>query len=172
MNKLKNRSGMTLMEMLVSILILVMLVVAMGTGMNSGMRIYEDAIFESNSATLANIVNTTLSDILRYCEVKEFSNPYVPDQEFVITNLDYGIKDAYFLLGDGEDQSILQMKNTHNKSVVDLVNTGSSPDLKISEFKIIYNDTGYFQIEYKITSRVNEEKVREVTSVVRLLNTD
>ncbi len=172
MNKLRNKSGMTLMEMLVSILILVMLVVAMGTGMNSGMKIYEDAIFESNSASLANVVNTTLNDLLRYCEVKDYSDPAVTDQTFVITNLDYGIKDAYFLQGDGESESVLQMKNTVNDYIIDLVNTGSSPDLKITSFQINYNDAGYFQINYTITSKVNAEKNREVTTVVRLLNTD
>lgn len=172
MNKLRNKSGMTLMEMMVSILILVLLVVAMGTGMNSGMRIYEDALFESNSASLANIINTTLSDILRYCEVASFRDPDLPDQEFVITNLDYGIKDAYFQLGDGADQSVLQMKNSLSGYTIDLVNTGSSPNLKITDFEIVYYNAGYFEIKYTITSRVNTEKQRDVTSVVRLLNTD
>lgn len=172
MNKLRNKSGMTLMEMMVSILILVLLVVAMGTGMNSGMRIYEDALFESNSASLANIVNTTLSDILRYCEVTKVSNAAAGEAEFLVTNLDYGIKDAEFLLGDGETQSVLQMKNALSEYSIDLVNTGSSPELKITNFKITYNEIGYFEIEYTIVSRVNTSKTRKVTSVVRLLNTD
>ena len=171
MNKLRNKSGMTLMEMMVSILILVLLVVAMGTGMNSGMRIYEDALFESNSASLANIINTTLSDLLRHCEVASFSDPALPDQEFVITNLDYGIKDAYFQLGDGADQSVLQMKNSLSGYTIDLVSTGSSPNLSISAFHITYVDSQYFQIEYTISSKMNAEKIREVSFVVRLLNT-
>lgn len=180
MNKLKNKSGMTLMEMMVSILILVLLVVAMGTGMNSGMRIYEDAIFESNSASLSSIVNTTLSDLLRYSELTQSSAAaesgqiYVTNsggERFLVTNLDYGIKNACFTLDTVDSIGVLRMKNTQNGAVVDLINTGSSPNLSISAFQITYVDSQYFQIEYTITSKINAEKIREVAFVVRLLNT-
>ena len=68
MKKYFNRSGFTLIEVMTALLITVMLVVAMGTSMSAGMRIYKDATFESDSASMAGILNTALGDILRYSE--------------------------------------------------------------------------------------------------------
>ena len=96
MKKLTSKGGFTLIEMLATLLILVFLVLGIGTGMDSALRIYDEARFESNSAAMANIVNTSLGDILRYSENlttpgdEEFfvdsSNTKVPDVEFVFTN--------------------------------------------------------------------------------------
>ena len=69
MKKLASKSGLTLIEMLVTILILVFLVLGIGTCMDSALNIYDEAKFESNSASMANIVNTSLADILRYSDI-------------------------------------------------------------------------------------------------------
>lgn len=205
MNKLKNKKGMTLMEMMVSLVILVMLVVAMGTGMDSAMQIYGDATFESNSAALADIVNTSLGDLLRYAEnirtPAAGSDFYTTDGirlqnvGFVFTNKEYGVRDCYFYTGDdqasnsGEADSAyigdLQLKNLHNTSAINLVNSGAYPDLGISNFKITYvvpgykavdgapaARGGYFEVTYDILSLADDSKVRNVTTIVRLLNAE
>lgn len=193
MTKQKKNAGFTLIEMLVALLIMVFLVLGMGVGMDAGSRIYRDANFESDSATLAGILNTSLGDILRYSiNVKE-TDP-VPagtdeetaaqiaedDVDFVFTSLDYGIQDAYFYTPIGDDgtvKGVLQMKNLRNNKVVELVNSGAYPELVVSNFSITYSprvapgvEGGYFEISYIISSASDSEKTREVSTIVRLMN--
>lgn len=194
MKKLKSKLGFTLMELMVALLILVLLVMGIGVGMDAGLQIYREAIFESDSATMADIVNTNLGDILRYSQdIREntdsFSdtegNTLSPDQVgFVFTNLEYGIQDAYFytpVLPGGASMGVLQMKNLKNAKVVELVNTGAYPNLVISNFHITYVAPGayvegnpvrggYFNVSYTIYSELDDSLSREVTCVVRLLN--
>lgn len=194
MNKRNNKAGFTLMELLVALMIMVFLVIGIGVGMDAGGRIYQEATFETDSASLAGILNTHLGDILRYCtDIKE--NPgYFQDPDgnnldkaqlgFVFTSLEYGIQDAYFhtpVLQDGSSKGYLQLKNLYNRHVVDLVNEGAYPDLVVSNFRITYvapgknseggsGRGGYFNISYTIYSNTNTEYSRQVETVVRLIN--
>ena len=196
MSKLKNNSGMTLVEMLCVLLILVILIMGMGSTMDAGTRIYQEAIFESDSATLAGILNTSMGDILRYSrDVKinegTVGNPengfvtsdgtyLLPDQVgFVFSNWEYGILDAYFYTptaADGTSKGVLQMLNLRNANVVELVNTGAYPDLVISNLVVTYVEEGaairggYFEIEYDIFSEKHADFIRHVDTVVRLMN--
>jgi prepilin-type N-terminal cleavage/methylation domain-containing protein len=196
MSKLKNNSGMTLIEMLCVLLILVILIMGMGSTMDAGTRIYQEAIFESDSATLAGILNTSMGDILRYSrDVKinegTVGNPengfvtsdgtyLLPDQVgFVFSNWEYGILDAYFYTptaADGTSKGVLQMLNLRNANVVELVNTGAYPDLVISNLVVTYVEEGaairggYFEIEYDIFSEKHADFKRHVDTVVRLMN--
>ena len=196
MSKLKNNSGMTLVEMLCVLLILVILIMGMGSTMDAGTRIYQEAIFESDSATLAGILNTSMGDILRYSrDVKinegTVGNPengfvtsdgtyLLPDQVgFVFSNWEYGILDAYFYTptaADGTSKGVLQMLNLRNANVVELVNTGAYPDLVISNLVVTYVEEGaairggYFEIEYDIFSEKHSDFKRHVDTVVRLMN--
>jgi len=198
MTKLKSSAGFTLVEMLVTIVILVMLVIGIGTGMDSAHRIYYEAKFQSNSATAADIVNTSLSDILRYSDVKVYERQKeqpVANAYFVFTNFEYGVRDAYFSLNDS---GIIRLKNIGDESSVELVNMGSYPDLVIKNLVVKYcqyadkdytfdpdNDGynafnglvlgrevngAYFTISYTIQSTRNESLTRDVTYVVRCMN--
>lgn len=202
MKKCFNRSGFTLIEIMAALLITVLLVVAMGTSMTAGMRIYKDASFESDSASMAGILNTALGDILRYSEDVKVnqgtaSNPqagfidsdgqYIVREQvaFVFTNVEYGIRDAYFYIptaSGSKTEGILQMKNLKNSNIVELVNTGAYPDLMITDFEITYVEPGavdasgnilrggYFDISYDIFSKSDDQKTRSVSTVVRLMN--
>lgn len=196
MKKLNNKGGFSLIEMMCALLIMVLLVMGMGVGMDAGSKIYRTAMFESESATLAGILNTSIGDILRYCtdiretnttEKMKYGNDVgipaegaTPTKYFVFTSLDYGIQDAYFYVPpheSGENMGPLQLKNTRNPNVVELVNTGAYPDLVISDFKITYTERynpgiagGYFEISYTIYSESDSTKTREVETIVRALN--
>ncbi len=208
MEKCKSKQGFTLIEMLATVLILILLVMGIGVGMDAGSRIYQDATFESDSATLAGILNTNLGDILRYSTRVRFSggsgvsnklteeecialtgnnviDPTDPAadgySQFVFTSLDYGIQDAFFYTPQSATGSgfsgVLQMKNLRNESVVELVNSGAYPDLVISDFVIRFYprknpgvEGGYFDITYTIHSTTNPDKVRNVETIVRLMN--
>lgn len=187
MKKIKNNAGFTLIELLCSLLILVILVMGIGVGMDTGSKIYRDATFESDSATLAGILNTSIGDILRFCSVTDtddirnlpegFDKTEVP---YVFTSLDYGIQHAYFytpVYEDGTSMGVLQMKNLKNDKVVELVNTGAYPELVISNFVITYTPRanpgiqgGYFTVKYDIFSETDMTKVRNVEMIVRLMN--
>lgn len=171
MNKLKSKGGFTLVEMMAAIAILVVLIMGMGSTMDAGAQIYQEAVFESDSASLAGILNTALGDILRYAYNGETQNwrmkingetldaegnplyfqtsdgSYLLPEEvgFVFTNLEYGIMDAYFytpVYEDGTSKGVLQMRNLQNAEVVELVNTGAYPDLVITNFVIVYTPSG------------------------------
>ena len=76
------------------------------------------------------------------------------------------------------------MKNLKNSNIVELVNTGSYPDLVINHFQITYVEPGavdasgntlrggYFDIRYDIYSKSDDQKTRSVSTVVRLMNPD
>jgi prepilin-type N-terminal cleavage/methylation domain-containing protein len=185
MKKSRRNSGFSLIELLCALLILVILVIGIGVSMDAGVGIYRDATFEAESATLAGILNTSLGDILRYSvDVRETTAEekleHGSDVEFVFTSLDYGIQDAYFYVPpheSGKNMGPLQLKNTRNPNVVELVNTGAYPDLVITDFKITYTERynpgiagGYFEISYTIYSESDSTKTREVETIVRALN--
>ena len=192
MKKLTSKGGFTLIEMLATLLILVFLVLGIGTGMDSALTIYDEARFESNSAAMANIVNTSLGDILRYSENlttpgdEEFfvdsSNTKVPDVEFVFTNYEYAVRDAYFSLKNSSNTTdgILRMRNLRDGNVIELVNTGAYPDLKIGNFDITYlakstgddgNPTGgYFTVNYKVFSEKDSNLTKDVQYIIRCMN--
>ncbi len=189
MKKLASKSGLTLIEMLVTILILVFLVLGIGTCMDSALNIYDEAKFESNSASMANIVNTSLADILRYSDnltdkgetvsgyFTDSSGTKVANVDFVFTNYEYAVRDAYFTVSD---DGVLRIKNLGDSNAVELVNTGAYPDLKISSFKLTYTakgtDTdgnptgGYFEINYTIYSDKDSNLTKDITYIVRSMN--
>lgn len=195
MNRNRNNGGFTLIEMLCALLILVLLVIGMGTGMDAGLRIYRDATFEAESATLQGIVNTSLDDILRYSinvrevtpaeKLEHGSDTGIPDaadssKSYVFTSIDYGIQDAYFYIpphASGGNKGPVRMKNLRNAKEVDLVNTGAYPDLVVSDFAISFSPRvapgiqgGYFEISYTIASENDSSKTRSVQMIVRLMN--
>ncbi len=184
MEKKRSNAGFTLIEMMCALLVMVLLVMGMGVGMDAGSRIYRDATFEADSATLAGILNTSLGDILRYstrvhyateeeqAKIDEFS----PGVDFLFTSLDYGIQDAFFH-APIHSTGVLEMRTTRNSNSVELINSGAYPDLMISNFEISYDERvapgifgGHFEIEYDILSKSNTEKVRHVETIVRLMN--
>lgn len=181
---------MTLMEMMAALLVMVLLVMGMGTGMDAGMRVYRDSQFETDSAVLADILNTSMSDLLRYAEDVKPSTATPEGIEFVFTNAEFGVLDGYFQMSEQDATGSVQLKNLRDSSAVDLVNAGAYPDLKIANLHVIYapeNETaitipgetnatsvsrgGFFYITYDILSKVDTAKSRTVETVVRQMNT-
>ena len=174
LKKLKSKAGMTLMEMMVSLLVMVLLVLAMGTGMNAGVRVYNDASFEAHSATLAANINTALTDILRYAQ--DVKTPEGGAPSFVFTNLEYGLRDAYFNCNDGIVQIAFWAAPSPTGTSTSitpkaLVNSGSYNGLKVTNFTVqppVKDSRGiYFEISYKIESP--DGKTKDAEAVVRLM---
>ena len=196
MKKLKNCAGFSLLEMLAAVGILVILVVGMQAGITAGVREYGDAVFESNACALADIMDTTLGDILRYSEDIELNphleNPKVPgfqdsygniltpDQvRFEFCNYEYGIRNGYFW--DGSSEGCVQIKDLQNNPIREVVNTGAYPDLRIEIDEITFYppDPGtkapenYFHVHYKIFDTKKDTRApKDIEYTVRRLNPD
>ena len=191
MNKRRQKSGFTLIEMMCALLILVILTMGISVSVTAGTGIYRDTIFESESATLADILNTALGDVLRHSiDIREVTAVELAEQgseagipgfddssiRYVFTSLDYGIQDAYFHIPDQIESGTIQMKNLRNSSVLELVNTGAYPDLEIYDFQIQYSprtgpgiEGGYFRISYQIRS-ADGQKTRQMETIIRAMN--
>lgn len=173
MKKLKNNSGLTLVETLVALFILVMMIVGMDTVMDSSMRVYDEATFEADSSIMANIVNTALGDVLRYAEdvdtadgqaFVDASGTNIPNNvQFVFTSYDYGMMSGYFALKNG----ILEMRDITGEKTTELVNSGvyrakatMYSDLIISNFRIVYVPPGTAVTHEEVTVTPNQFDVR------------
>lgn len=170
--KLKSKAGMSLMEVMVALLIMVLLVVGMGTGMDAGMRVYGDATFEANGATLAGYLNTALTDVLRYAQ--DIQSPAASGDPCTFTNLELGLRNAYI---EPNENGILYIKSADGEDGFDpkaLVSSGAYAKLiiKSGSFTLDYHEDtrgGYFLAEFVIAS--TDGKEREPTKVVvRLMN--
>lgn len=168
--RLRSKSGMTLVEMLAAVMIMALLAAGMSTGMTSGLRVYQEAGFESDSALLASNINTMMTDILRYstdCKTEEGN--------ILVTNLDYGLRDVYFKNDGGYLYICFWSRNgTTHPSAKALVNTGAYGTLRISnDFQYTYktdNRGGYYEINYTITNSADTNKTRAVQAVVRQMS--
>ena len=167
--KLKNKAGMSLMEVMVALLVMVLLVVGMGTGMDAGMRVYGDATFEANGATLAGYLNTALTDVLRYAQ-----DIKTDGEKITFTNLELGLRNAYIA---PDANGILFINSADGDDGFDskaLVSSGAYAKLiiKNDSFNLSYHEDtrgGYFLAEFIIASA--DRKEREPTQVVvRLMN--
>ena len=197
--KLKSKAGLTLMEMMAALLVMVLLVMGMGTGMDAGMRVYEESKFETDSAALADILNTSISDLLRYAEDIKLSTATPDGIDFVFTNAEFGVLDGYFIMSENATIQLRNLKD-EQETAIELVNLGAYPKLKIEDFKVSYVkpsdnnaliifDTekcevvevenqntvkasrgGFFYIRYNIVSDINGEKAHPVKTVVRQMN--
>lgn len=180
--KLSGKSGMTLMEMMVSIAIVALLAVGMNTGMMAGMRVFTEASADSRLSALASNINTALTDILRYADVKEVEEAGA--KKHVMTNLEYGLRDAYI---EKDTNGILQIyfwtkRGTLPNKTRALVNSGyyytassganteDPPNFIVTEFSITpQTDTKgtYFDIRYTIANAADASQVRKIETAVR-----
>ena len=180
-----HRSGFTLVETLVSILILVIMVAATTTGMNAAVRIYKEATFHANSATLESMLRATLEDLLSYAQDVQ-TRPAAGNAEgnFLYTNYEYGVQDAYLRLNTTKtDGSPIQMVNQETGEARDLMNTGAYPMLTIrtpeSGNWVVYgipadapagSTEKVFTYNFTIVSQQDPNMTREVSGTIYLLN--
>ena len=187
MKKTRKNAGFSLIELICTLLILVILVMAIGVGMDAGSSIYRDATFEADSAMLAGILNTSLGDYLRYCDVMETEKmtDLLPvgmttfDLPYVYKNYEYGILYGYFYvpMENNEAKGALKIKSLIDEDSINLVNTGAYPDLQVQNFKVSYTPRdddgvggGYCVVTYEILSKNDANKIRDVEMIVRRMN--
>lgn len=95
--KLNTGSGMTILEMLVSMLIVVMVFVAVSTGISVGQRVFFDSTKTSQSQILMESLIAAVEGDLRYAtDVSTVSN------EIQFTNAERDFRDATLKYADGK----------------------------------------------------------------------
>jgi hypothetical protein len=118
--------------------------------------------------------NTALTDILRYAQ--DVKTPEGGSPSFVFTNLEYGLRDAYFNCNDGIVQIAFWAAPSPTGTSTSitpkaLVNSGSYNGLKVTNFTVkppVKDSRGiYFEISYKIESP--DGKTKDAAAVVRLM---
>ena len=174
---LMNNGGMTLMEVLAALLVLTLLVTAMGTGLNLAAKIQEEALFASESAALADILQTALADVLGFG-----SDIRAEGDSVRFSSSDYGLGDGQLVLADG----LLCLRESGGEPRP-LVGEGAYGTMKISQWKLHYiprNSVetvtlldgtavtplrgGLFYISFRIESPSG--LCRDYETVVRLVN--
>ena len=169
--KLTGKAGMSLMEMMASLLILVLLVVGMNTGMTAGLRVYQNSKNVTERAMLTSSINTKLTDILRYTEVRTVNN------KTLYTNLEYGLWDVTFEAVEGKIQICFHDKNGNRlKKTTPLINYDDDSNFKVTNFELKYVDKnevfngGYCQIHYNLQNTGDGSSSDLIEAVVRVLN--
>lgn len=175
--KRNHKSGFTLIEMLVSILILAIMVAATTTGMETATRVYKEATFHSNSATLESMLRTTLDDLLGYAvDVQQRTDGTNTEGDFLFTNHEFKVQDVYLCLNPTKyGGSPIQMVNKDPKEARDLINTGAYPQLTVQQpdsGRWIRYDSAKdcFTYKFTIVSQLDPTLTREVEGTVSLLN--
>ena len=181
--KLSSKAGMSLLEVMLALLILVMLVLGMGTGLSAGVRVYERAALTTSRTMLASDINSKLTDMLRYAEVKKTDEEY---PEYVITNLEYGLLDAYFQINAEGVLEVLfwSEKGAKTRAPKPVISSGAYGNLRMvnSEGAVVpcaYNPDGYFEITYHLVSEgeiysdgasMGKSEDNKFEAVVRVIN--
>lgn len=183
-SKITQKSGMTLMEMLISLLVLMLLTAGINTAMAAGTRAYHALSSYTRISVLASNINTALTDILRYSDVNLVE---ADETDYIITNMEYGIRDAYFGCDENGFLKIYFLTDSASpkeaKSLVNPgyyfaassgANSGNPPDFAVkNDLQIIpHTDTRgtYFEIKYTIVNTVDSTQYRQIDTIVRLAN--
>lgn len=101
--------GMTLMETLAAVLILSLLSVLILSGSHAALSVYEKSTFASESQNVSKLIDTALSDVLRYAQ-----SVAVDEQGNVTayTNSAYGVRNGRICVGTGEnDRGMLYLNS-------------------------------------------------------------
>ena len=167
MNKIKNKRGFTLTEMLATLVILGFVTLCVASGIATAVRCYQDLMFESESRLLISSLDESIKDILRYAPNEKVStnanaeavDGYKPVQKF------YFYKEKYIKNGNSLSLSKYQLKEgKFSMKEEKLQLNGSvvggkgiySQSLCIKNFQILFNKScGTFQFSYKVSDNKN-----------------
>lgn len=166
--KLTDKSGMSLMEMLASLLVLVLLIVGMNAGMSAGLRIYQESKVAADRSALTSGINTKLTDILRYAEVKTITAD--DEDTYLFTNLEYGLWDVKFI---ADDDGIVQVcfydkTGTQKVKQTPLIHSELYSVFKVEDLKL-EPDGNCFSISYNLIN-TGKDSSETISTVVRIMN--
>ena len=136
MKKLRNQNGLTLTEMLCTVIIVLLFSSLVAVGANAAVRSFRISMADSQAQELCSTLTTAISDKLRYCTVEADNTVFIQGVGYVEATAD-----KIFTADSG------QVYLGENK----LLGAYAYPEgLKVREFSVTYEEnvfTVQFQIE-------------------------
>lgn len=155
MKKLRNQNGLTLTEMLCTVIIVLLFSSLVAVGANAAVRSFRISMADSQAQELCSTLTTAISDKLRYCTVE--------------TN-------AVFIQGVGYVEATADKIFTADSGQVYLggkkfLGAYAYPEgLKVKDFSVEYNDTErVFTVKFQIEDR-RDTKLAEADFQVKQIN--
>lgn len=156
MKKLRNQNGLTLTEMLCTVIIVLLFSSLVAVGANAAVRSFRISMADSQAQELCSTLTTAISDKLRYCTV-ETDAVFIQGVGYV-----KGPADEIFTVNDSG-----QVYLGENK----LLGAYAYPEgLKVKDFSVEYNDTErVFTVQFQIKDR-RDTKLAEANFQVKHIN--
>ena len=154
MKKLRNQNGLTLTEMLCTVIIVLLFSSLVAVGANAAVRSFRISMADSQAQELCSTLTTAISDKLRYCTV-ETDAVFIQGVGYV-----YRSADKIFTVNDRG-----QVYLGENK----FLGAYAYPEgLKVKDFSVIYEEN-VFTVKFQIEDR-RETKLAEAYFQVKQIN--
>ena len=156
MKKLRNQNGLTLTEMLCTVIIVLLFSSLVAVGANAAVRSFRISMADSQAQELCSTLTTAISDKLRYCTVEADNTVFIQGVGYV-----KGPAKDIFTADSGQEYL------RENK----LLGAYAYPEgLKVKDFSVEYNDTErVFTVKFQIEDR-QDTKLAEANFQVKQIN--
>lgn len=140
MNKLRDQKGLTMVELLVTVVIVLLFSGLVAVGADAGVRSFRTSMADAQAQELCSTLTTALSDKLRYCTVEnDKKRIFFQDVGYV----DGTVDSVFSVNGDGQLE--LDKKRFLGKAAY-------PQGLKINSFSISFADNT-FTVSFQIVNR-------------------
>lgn len=154
MKKLRNQNGLTLTEMLCTVIIVLLFSSLVAVGANAAVRSFRISMADSQAQELCSTLTTAISDKLRYCTVETNNTVFIQGVGYVEATAD-----KIFTADSG------QVYLGENK----LLGAYAYPEgLKVREFSVTYEEN-VFTVKFQIKDR-RDTKLAEAKFQVKQIN--
>ena len=158
MNKLRDQKGLTMVELLVTVVIVLLFSGLVAVGADAGVRSFRTSMADAQAQELCSTLTTAISDKLRYCTVETDNTVFIQGVGYV-----KGPANEIFTVNSDSGQVYLGGKK--------FLGTYAYPEgLKVKEFSVEYDGTkGIFTVAFQIEDR-RETKLAEADFQVKRIN--
>ena len=158
MKKLRNQNGLTLTEMLCTVIIVLLFSSLVAVGANAAVRSFRISMADSQAQELCSTLTAAISDKLRYCTVETDNTVFIQGVGYV-----EGAANEIFTLNSDSGQVYLG----ENK----FLGAYAYPEgLKVKDFSVEYNGTErVFTVKFQIKDR-RDTKLAEADFQVKQIN--
>lgn len=154
MKKLRNQNGLTLTEMLCTVIIVLLFSSLVAVGANAAVRSFRISMADSQAQELCSTLTTAISDKLRYCTVEADNTVFIQGVGYVEATAD-----KIFTADSG------QVYLGENK----FLGAYAYPEgLKVQEFSVTYEEN-VFTVKFQIKDR-RDTKLAEANFQVKQIN--
>lgn len=154
MKKLRNQNGLTLTEMLCTVIIVLLFSSLVAVGANAAVRSFRISMADSQAQELCSTLTTAISDKLRYCTVETNNTVFIQGVGYVEATAD-----KIFTADSG------QVYLGENK----FLGAYAYPEgLKVKEFSVTYEEN-VFIVKFQIKDR-RDTKLAEADFQVKQIN--